>query len=270
MRDRMLFIALSLTFTGLLSAQNCKQILGSWRELPNEASAFRFKIEPEPPGLKFSDCKPDGTCGEHTFSFNYDGKKHKVPPDFGTYFSYRKITDHTVEEKDWVGDGSKLRETDTWTIAPDGKTLTVESHYQPSPTMKANQKPIVQFFNRRGDSPKAQDDPFVGFWVQDLAKSTPRVEGFLAKGDDIEATTSGGFDAVVRCDGKDHPLEGQGDFETLNLRQEGDSIILEYKKQGKTTVKYINQFSADGKTRHVVGRSPEGKEVAKLTFERVE
>jgi hypothetical protein len=102
--------------------------------------------------------------------FNYDGKKYKVPPDIGAYFTFQK-NGRAIEEKDWVGDGSKLRETDTWAVSADGTTINQTVVYEPS-KMRPDRRRLMNVFNRHGDRPKSADDAFIGYWVQDRSKST--------------------------------------------------------------------------------------------------
>jgi hypothetical protein len=201
-----LLLATLCCVTTLARAQNCNEnMLGTWREVPDEASAFAFKIESEPPNLRFTECKPDGTCGISTFLFNYDAKKYKVPPDIGAYFSFQK-NGRTIEEKDWVGDGSQLRETDTWAISADGATINQTVLYEPS-KIRPDRRSLTNVFNRRGNIPKSADDPFIGYWVQDRSKSTLYEETLRRTPQGTESINNSGIKVLLRCDGKDYPLE---------------------------------------------------------------
>jgi hypothetical protein len=249
------------SLAGTLSAQNCKQILGAWKEIPSQQSGFGMMVESEPPNVKISACMPDGTCGHAAMLVKYDGKKYKAPPEMATYLSYRKINEHTIEEKDWVGDGSILRETDTWTVAPDGKTASVKIEYGPS---KAVSNHVLI---RKGDDPKSEKDPFVGRWMEDPTKGTPFMETFKATADGIQATSNTGFKALFKCDGMDHVLETEG--ESVNVRQDGDTTVVQYKAAGKATMSFIHTLSADGKTRVATVKGPNGEDYGKRTFERM-
>jgi hypothetical protein len=111
----------------------------------------------------------------------------------------------------------------------------------------------------------AQGDPFAGTWTLNVAKSKydpgpPPKSGsvtFASKGASITATITGvsatgenlkfGYTAMI--DGKDHPLTGSADGDTITLRQVSPtSVETTYKLKGKVTLVNVRSVSADGKT----------------------
>jgi hypothetical protein len=200
--------------------------------------------------------------------FNYDGKKYKVPPDIGAYFTFQK-NGRTIEEKDWVGDGSKLRETDTWAISADGATINQTVVYEPS-KITADRIRVTNVFHLRSDTPKSVDDPFIGYWVQDRSKSTLYEEKLRRTQQGTESSNNSGFKVLLHCDGKDYPLEANEQFDGIRVRETDGTMIVEFKKHGEVVLTKVNDISADGKTRHVTEKNPKGEEVFKFTLVKVE
>jgi hypothetical protein len=202
--------------------------------------------------------------------FNYDGKKYKVPPDIGAYFTFQK-NGRTIEEKDWVGDGSKLRETDTWAIATDGATINHTVVFEPSKT-RADRVRQTQVLNRRGDTPKSADDPFIGYWVEDRSKSTPYEEKLRRTPQGTESINNDGYKVLLHCDGKDYPLQDaeEGGSDGIRVRETDGTMVAEFKKHGEVMLTKVTEISADGKTKNVTGKNPKGEEVFKFTLVKVE
>ena len=127
----------------------------------------------------------------------------------------------------------------------------------------------------------AQDtDPFAGTWTLNVAKSKydpgppPKSGGvvFSSKGTAITAAITGvsatgenlkfGYTAMI--DGKDHPLTGTADGDTIALRRiNASSIETTYKLKGKVTLVNVRTVSADGKTMTVTtkGTTAAGEKV---------
>lgn len=126
----------------------------------------------------------------------------------------------------------------------------------------------------------AQTDPFAGTWTLNVAKSTYD-PGPVPKGGTVTFTTTGkSVKAVIdgvagtgekmhweysaALDGKDHPMTGSPDGDTIALKALGaNSIETTYKLKGKVTVVNVRTVSADGKTLTVTtkGTNAQGQKV---------
>ena len=114
----------------------------------------------------------------------------------------------------------------------------------------------------------AQDDPHVGTWVLDVNRSKytpgppPRAQTsiYALEGPVWKVTTKGtgmlgqptSTEFSVGLDGKDYPVRGNVDWDTVSARR-GDSHTLEFtrKKGGKVVQSATSVVSKDGKTRTV-------------------
>jgi hypothetical protein len=127
----------------------------------------------------------------------------------------------------------------------------------------------------------AQDsDPFAGTWTLNVAKSkydpgpAPKSGSvtFSSKGTSITAVITGvsatgenlkwGYTGMI--DGKDHPMTGTPDGDTIMLRRiSPTSIETTYKLKGKATLVNVRSVSADGKTMTVTtkGMNAAGQKV---------
>ena len=122
----------------------------------------------------------------------------------------------------------------------------------------------------------AQADPFAGTWTLNVAKSkyepgpAPKSGSvtFTTKGTSVTAAIVGvsgagenlkwGYTGVV--DGKDHPLTGSPDGDTISLRQVSPlSVETTYKLKGKVTLVNVRTVTADGKTMTVTTKGTDAK-----------
>ena len=127
---------------------------------------------------------------------------------------------------------------------------------------------------------QAKDDPFVGMWMLDSAKSTfkpgpPPKSVMLSvepagKGYKISVDAVGPDGKPARwgftsdADGKDVPVTGNPAYETANLtRLTATSATTVYKKSGKSVVTVKSTVSGDGKTltTTATGTNPAGQEM---------
>lgn len=111
----------------------------------------------------------------------------------------------------------------------------------------------------------AQADPFAGTWTLNLAKSkydpgpAPKTASvtFSTVGKTVKAVINGvsgtgekmHWEYSAAMDGKDHPMTGSADGDTISLKPLGpNSIETTYKLKGKVTLVNVRTVSADGKT----------------------
>jgi histidinol dehydrogenase len=125
-----------------------------------------------------------------------------------------------------------------------------------------------------------QADPFAGTWTLNVAKSkydpgpAPKSGSvtFSSKGDSVKAVIDGvtgtgekaHWEYTAAFDGKDHPMTGNPDGDTIALkRASATSVETTVKLKGKTTVTNVRTLSADGKTLTVTtrGTNAQGQKV---------
>jgi hypothetical protein len=109
------------------------------------------------------------------------------------------------------------------------------------------------------------EDSIVGTWTLNVAKSTyspgppPKslTVKFEAAGDGIKSTadtvaadgTTTHTEYTANYDGKDYPLKGTKDADTVSLKRvDANSTVRTDKKAGKVVRTYTRKLSADGKT----------------------
>ena len=114
----------------------------------------------------------------------------------------------------------------------------------------------------------AQQDPFLGTWKQNLAKSkydpasgTPKAGTTVkreAAGSGYKVTTDG-MNAqgapthteytTATLDGKDYPLKGSADYDSVAIKKIDANTIITINKKGGATVRMLRTtVSKDGKT----------------------
>ena len=122
-------------------------------------------------------------------------------------------------------------------------------------------------------SAQAQQNPFVGTWKQDMAQSKFDPVNLMPKiGTTIHIQTAGsgthvtndGVDAkgktthteytALTLDGKDYPLKGSPDYNTVAVKQIDANTRVTVNKKGDAVVRMIRSIvSADGKTLTIDG-----------------
>lgn len=133
-----------------------------------------------------------------------------------------------------------------------------------------------------------QADPFSGTWTLNVAKSkydpgpAPKVGSvtFTTVGKTVKAVITGVtgtgekvlWEYSAAMDGKDHPLTGTADGDTIALKPiNANSVETTYKLKGKVTLVNVRTVSADGKTLTVTtkGTNAQGQKVNNLqVFEK--
>ena len=146
----------------------------------------------------------------------------------------------------------------------------------------------VAFWVLSGPAPARAADSIVGTWTLNVAKSTyspgPAPKSltvkFEAAGEGIKSTSdtvaADGSKAhaeyTANYDGKDYPLKGVKDADTVSLKRiDANSSVRTDKKAGKVVRTYTRKLSADGKTMTatVTGTDEQGRAVNnKVVLER--
>jgi hypothetical protein len=217
-----------------------------------------MRIEAKPPNLVLSDCDADGKCGAHSVVFQYNGKKYSGPADWGVDFTFQKVSARTIEEKDWVAGKDELTETDIYTIADDGKTMIQKVTFAPS---KEKRKPatIARSYVRQ-EGPHSDQEPFIGYWVEDPSQRTPYECTYIKKGDrTVQHTNIHGFTFTEIYDGRDHSVESD-DCDAFNSQYVNDKIMArQCKKDGTVAFTVLTTFSDDGSRFTITTKNAKGE-----------
>jgi hypothetical protein len=131
-----------------------------------------------------------------------------------------------------------------------------------------------------GQAPAQAADSIIGTWTLNVAKSTyspgppPKSltvkfevagDGIKSTADTVAADGSGSHtEYTANYDGKDYPLKGMKDADTVSLRQvDANSTVRADKKAGKVVRTYTRKLSADGKTMTVTitGSDEQGRTI---------
>jgi hypothetical protein len=119
-------------------------------------------------------------------------------------------------------------------------------------------------------------DAVVGVWKLNVAKSTfnpgpapkSQTRAYVAAADGIDMTYTGvaadgsavNGKSTFKYDGKDYPISGSADFDTLSLKRiDGDTIESTQKKAGKVTGKTVRSVSGDGKVLTLKSKGTDAK-----------
>jgi hypothetical protein len=80
-----------------------------------------------------------------------------------------------------------------------------------------------------------------------------------------------GTKVLLRCDGKDYPLEvDEGGSDGIRVYERNGTMVTEFKKHGEVMLTKVTEISTDGETKHVTAKNPKGEEVFKYTLVKVE
>src|SRR5262249_58815623 len=123
-------------------------------------------------------------------------------------------------------------------------------------------------------SAQAKPDPSVGTWKLNTEKSKyspgpgPKSTTVVIKseGDMIHVSvksvtatgTAANTDYSYRLDGKDYPVTGTADYDTVSLKGSGSTVEGNRKKAGKVVQQYKRVISSDGKTMTVTTTGTNG------------
>ena len=202
------------------------------------------------------------TQAGESYKFKLDGKDS--PATFGSTAAWKSLTANSWETT-WKLNG-KVLTTDTLTLSPDGKTLTVNSK---------GKKPNGEMLDDTVVAERVSGGPgLAGKWktknmkstapsVLELASSGP--DGLVFKIVDMELMCSGKFDD------KDHPCTGPtlAPGWTASFVNAGPRALnMTVKNNGKVLFKLSYSVSADGKTLTENGTATGANEKTTVVYDR--
>jgi hypothetical protein len=196
-----------------------------------------------------------------SYKFKFDGKDY--PDPFGNTAAWKSLSS-TSWQTTWKVNG-KVLATDTLTLSPDGKTLTVNSK-----GTKPNGETLddTAVFERVSGGPG-----LAGKWkTKNMKSSSPSVLEFAPKGADGLAFKIVDMDMACdsKLDGKDYPCSGPtlAPGWTVALTSSGPrGLDMTVKNKGKVVFKMAYTVSADGKTLTETGATA-ANEKTKVVYDR--
>ncbi len=184
------------------------------------------------------------------FSVKADGEDHKVSgnPYFDT--AAEKIVDDRTVEETLKKDG-KVYETDKVTLAPDGKTGTVEFTSNTSGAPVTGQVTIMRVAKGPAGSHATS-----GSWrtasIQSVSDSGLS-RTYKTERDSLSMTDPAGDSYTAKMDGSDAPYKGDPGITSISVKKMGANTIQETEKRdGKVINVTETTVAPDGKTAKIV------------------
>ena len=252
-----LVVTVALAATSVLATQ-ALPYAGTWKMNPakSDFGQTTTTYEQLPTGeMKW-------TAGGQSYTFKLDGKDY--PAFFGAEAAWTALGP-TSWQTVWKLKG-KVLSTDTFTLSPDGKSLTVHSK-----GTKPNGEPMDDTMV----SERVSGGPgLTGKWKTKNVKSaspsvleiaTAGTDGMTFKIVDMQLTCAAQFD------GKDHPCSGPtlGPGWTIAVAKQGaQGFDMTVKNTGKLVFKSVYAVSADGKTLTEHGTAAGTTEKTTVVYDR--
>jgi len=234
---RVLCLVFTVAATTVLAAQALPHE-GKWKMNPAKSDFGQTTItyEQRPSG------EMQATVAGQTYTFRVDGKDY--PAVFGADAAWTSLGP-TSWQTVWKLKGKPLY-TDTLTLSPDGKTLTV--------TTKGT-KPNGEAIDDTMVSERVSGGPGLsGTWKTKNVKSTsPNVVEFVSSGSDglMFKVVDMQLSCDAKLDGKDHACSGPTlapGWTVMVAKQGPRTLDMTIKNNGKILFKSSYTVSADGKT----------------------
>jgi hypothetical protein len=201
------------------------------------------------------------TDSDESFSFKTDGTPVKTP--LGQDRAYTKNADGSYTSTVKVR-GTLVR-TNTWKVAADGNTITIESK-----GTKPNGDTFDDFTTLTRIAPGSG---ILGGWKSTEVKlSSPNTLGIKTDGDDVTLTISAiKATCQAKWDGKDHACSGPTvpDGLTVALTKTGPTTYKMVRKLKDKTLDIIRyRVAKDGQALYAKGTDGEGKEPFTEVFDK--
>jgi len=196
-----------------------------------------------------------------TYKFKMDGKDY--PDSMGGTAAWKAVDANTWELV--AKANGRVTETDTFKLAPDGKTLT-DSVKQ----MKADGGSLesTTIAERASGGPS-----LAGKWRTKKVSGASGTLELIASGSDglVLKDPDMGLNCDAKLDGKDYPCSGPllpPGF-TVAMKNAARSLDLTIKKDGKAFFKATYTVTADGKSMTETGVPTSGADKIKIVYDRM-
>jgi hypothetical protein len=202
------------------------------------------------------------TAAGQSYKFKLDGKDY--PDQFGNIAAWKSVSSTTWQRTLKLKE--KVLTTDTFTLSPDGRSLTMNSKGT-KPNGEAIDDTFV--FERVSGGPG-----LAGKWkAQNMKSSSPTLVELTPSGADglMFKIVDMGLTCDSKLDGKDYPCSGPTlsagwtvALATTGLR----SLDMTVKNNGKTLYRVVYTVSPDGKTLTETGTAAATDEKIKVVYDR--
>ena len=258
MRVHHVLCAVFITAAVTAIAADDRAYVGKWKMNPAKSDFGELTVTYE----QLPSGEMQATTAGQTYKFKFDGQDYRDP--FGNTAAWKSLGS-TSWQTTWKVNG-KVIATDTLTLSPDGKSLTVNTK---------GTKPNGETLDDTAVHERVSGGPgLAGKWkTKNMKSSSPNVLEFAAAGTD--GLTFRIVDMDLTCDskldGKDYPCTGPtiGQGWTVALAGAGPrSLDMTVKNSGKPVFKMMYTVSADGKTLTETGGATATNEKTKVVYDR--
>jgi len=193
-----------------------------------------------------------------------DGQDHKVSANpYADTQNAKVVNDRTIERTSKKNGKTVL--TQTYTVSPDGKTLTVDIN----DATATNADPVIAkaIFIRLTAGP-AGSHAISGSWqlVKDTQSENGNTFTLKVEGDSVTMTTPTGQSYTAKLGGPDAPYKGDPGTTSVSLKRIGfDTIEETDKRDGKAIFVSRMTVGADGKTMAIVNTGVESGRIFRDT-----
>lgn len=233
-----LLLAVTVLAPTMLFAQS--PFDGTWKENPEQA-----KLSPKPIIFSLNNGIYDSQSTVPKFHVKADGQDQSVSDQAYDSIAVKELDTHTIQVV--TKKNGKTDREQTRTVSDDGKTLTVKMTLHPP---DSNQTITREFsLERVGNSPSGAHATSGSWRLQKYTLSeNGLLETYRSNGDELTCSTPTGFAWAAKPDGKDYPVKGTLNYDSVSLKQIDDHTIeLGFKRGGKLIGISKNTVSSDGR-----------------------
>jgi hypothetical protein len=233
-----LLFAVAVLSPSILLAQS--PFDGTWKTIFDQS-----KFSPKPITFIVSKGIYDGFTTVPKIHVKADGQDQPVSGHPYDTIAVTEVDAHTVHLV-YKKNGKTSREL-TYILSDDGKTLTYESK---SHTPEGDQIMTTEAFMERVGEAPADANAASGSWrVQRMSASeNDLLTTFMRNGDELTCSTLTGQIWTAKLDGKEYPVKGNYNLDSVSLKQmDSHRIELSYKRGGKLVEVDTMTISPDGK-----------------------
>jgi hypothetical protein len=221
---------------------------GTWKDNPNQS-----KFSPKPLESSLSNGAYDCISCAPKVHVKADGSDQVVSGQAYDTLAVKEVDARTVQFV--AKKNGKTSWEQTRTVSEDGKTQTIKTtSYPPNSTSPVTAEAVLE---REGKTP-AGAHAISGSWkLKKMSESeNALISTYKASGDELTMTTSTGGSWTAKLDGKDYPVKGSYNEDTVSLKKINDHEIEESYKRGGTLIEVDKvTVSADGKTMTIVSEA---------------
>ncbi len=241
-----LLLAITVLAPDLLFAQS--PFDGTWKTDMDKA-----KFSPKPITFSTSNGMYDCSSCAPKINVKADGTDQPVTGQAYDTIAVKEVDPHSIQITTKKNGKTTLEQSRT--ASDDGKTLHVKSTSHPPDS----DKPVMSEadLERIGKAPSGANATS-GSWKIKKVKEEENglLDTYKGSGDELTWSTPTGETWTAKMDGKDYPVKGMYAYDTVSLKQAGNSgIELSYKRGGQLITVDKMTLSPDGKTMTTVSEN---------------